>query len=172
MKHLRIRETQQSPLLVSPWLHEKHRKPSLCSFSPVMVQLRRCEFISVAAWEWIEALLSCPVTHPPCRSPLASLSPCLSHLMDSSPVLLPSAVISCQLTGKRPIYEFNTRSWHLSYSCQAQPTCRQDEWWGNVTPLIFTRLNWSIYSNLSPLALHYINTACFLPCEQICELQT
>lgn len=169
MKHLRISKTQQAPLLVSLDCI-KSTKSLPFALSPVMVQLRRCEFISVAAWEWIEELLSSPVTHPPWwarRSPLASLSPSLSHLTDSSSVLLPSAVISCQLTGKRPIYKFNTRSWHLSCSCQPQWTCRQKEWQGNVTALIFTRLNWNIYTNRSQLALHKINTACFLPREQM-----
>lgn len=142
------------------------------ALSPVMVQLRRCEFISVAAWEWIEELLSSPVTHPPWwarRSPSASLSPSLSP---PDRQLLCSITPSCNFMSvdrkKRPIYKFNTRSWHLSCSCQPQRTCRQKEWRGNVTPSIFTRLNWNIYTNVSQLALHWINTACFLPCEQIC----
>lgn len=133
-----------------------------------MVQWRKCEFISAAVWEWIEELLSC------CHSynlmgtslpPGLSFSPPLSHLTDSSSVLLSPAVISCQLTGgkKRPINKFNTRSWHLCCSCQLWQTCRQKEWWGNVMALIFTGLNWDIYTNPSQLALHWINTAHVLP---------
>lgn len=97
--------------------------------------------------------------------PGLSFSPPLSHLTDSSSVLLSPAVISCQLTGgkKRPINKFNTRSWHLCCSCQLWQTCRQKEWWGNVMALIFTGLNWDIYTNPSQLALHWINTAHVLP---------
>ena len=84
----------------------------------------------------------------------------------------PFAVISCQLTGKRPVYKFNTQSWHLSCSCQLPQTCRLEEWRGNVATSIFTRFNWNIYTNPSQLALHWINTACFPPCEQMCWMQT
>lgn len=134
-----------------------------------MVQWRKCEFISAAVWEWIEELLSCCHSYnlmgtslPP---GLSFSPPPLSHLTDSSSVLLSPAVISCQLTGgkKRPINKFNTRSWHLCCSCQLWQTCRQKEWWGNVMALIFTGLNWDIYTNPSQLALHWINTAHVLP---------
>lgn len=128
MKHLRISKTEQDPLLLFlDCMKSTESLPFALSLSSngaieeMWIHFCGCR-------EWIEELLSSPVTHltwwAHC-SPLASLSPSLSHLTDSSPVLLPPAVISCQLTGKRPIYKFNTRSWHLSCSCQLRQTCRK-----------------------------------------------
>lgn len=52
---------------------------------------------------------------------------------------------------------------------QAAPVSRRMG--GNVIASIFMRLNWNIFTNVSQLALYWINTACFPPFEQIvsCE---
>ena len=142
--------------------------------SPVMVQLRRCEFISVAE-DWRASLIPChssalmgtslssglssSLPPPPDRQLLCSITP---HLPP------PPTVISCQLTGKRPIYKFNTRSWHLSCGCQARQTCTWRKRARKCYGIDFLKANWNIYTNLSQLARHWINAACFLLREQIC----
>lgn len=101
MEHLRMSKTQKALLLDSLGCIES---PESLPFarSPVMVQLRRCEFISVAAWEWMEELLLSPVTHPHWWARRFTL-PSPPHLTAGS-CSITRAVISCQVTGKKDLF--------------------------------------------------------------------